>query len=44
VDAIQATAKDHEALLGAGVMEPLAEVVAPSETESTRAPGTRTRS
>lgn len=44
VDAIQASAKDHEALMGSGVMEPLADVVAPSEAEGTRAPGTRTRS
>jgi hypothetical protein len=44
VDAIQATAKDHEALLSSSVMEPLAEVVGPSEAEGTRAPGERTRS
>jgi hypothetical protein len=44
VDAIQATAKDHEALLGPEVMEPLAEVVAPAEPEGTRAPRSRTRS
>jgi len=44
VDAIQATAKDHEGLMGSGVMEPLAEVMAPAEAEGTRAPGSRTRS
>lgn len=43
VDAIRATAKDHEEQLGGAVMEPLADVVGPTELKDMRAQRERRR-
>jgi hypothetical protein len=43
VDAIQATVKDHEDLLGPTVMEPVAEIIAPAEGSGAQARRSRTR-
>ena len=43
VDAIRATARDHEDLLGPVEMEPVAEIAAPAETQGSKSQRNRTR-